>query len=118
MSNSVYADDSNVSSQYEVVNTVKLTDENFRDSATNNKEEPVIIYVERVVARLDLKINLSDGTTIEGAGDNAGKTIYKVGSYAVTGKEGEQDIYVLLHGWNVSTTKRAHRSSTTKRRDR
>ena len=102
MSNSVYIDDNKT-----LVKTVELTPSNFRN-AENPDETPVIIYVERVVARLDLTNSLSneaENVTIDGKS----KTIYKLDSYTVEGEKepnqtGKKDIYVLLNGWNVTTT--------------
>lgn len=105
MSNSVYLDESN-----NLVKTVKLEKKNYRDQTDDDKETKVVIYVERVVSRLDLKNTLENESKSVNV-DGVDKTIYKLGTFKVEGETedldqttGEKAIYVSLEGWNVTAT--------------
>lgn len=96
MSTSVYAENN------KCVNTTILNENNFATDATDfddasKGKEKVIIYVERVLARIDLKIGLkeSSGTTLEYPIYTTGKT---------TGSNSDEDVYVKFLGWNVFDT--------------
>ena len=85
MTNAVYADGS------QVVDATPLKPGDFYETADEAAENPVIIYVERVLARLDLTIDIT-GTEI---GD--GSYIYHTGEQLPQ----EKGIYVRFLGWNV-----------------
>lgn len=105
MSNSVYLEDS------DIVYTTKLKDEqgdtNFAQNPEDAAANPVIIYVERVLARFDL--GLGD-KFIEGAKKIGNDNIYLAGNIEVndstSGNNSYTDaqIYVKLLGWNVTRT--------------
>ena len=100
MSNSVYVDDE------KVVDAVALKEENFAQSLEDAEKNAVIIFVERVIARLDLSIALTpaEGVTADGGPVYSTKAD---GGYTVDGKE--TDIYVQLLGWNVTGTAKESR---------
>lgn len=101
ISNSVYVDKNK-----EIINATELTDENFCATLSEAEEHPVKIYVERVLARLDFKVDMKkmngeeDIKTLED-----GTTIYltKKEGYTV-GDETSQKIYVKFLGWNITAT--------------
>lgn len=99
MSNSVYADNG------EIVYTTPLSEGHFKNSAAEAENNPVVIYVERVLARVDMGLDqafLNGATQIDGVG-----TVFKVGEIEVndTTLGGEKaQIYAKLLGWNVTTT--------------
>ena len=104
MSNSVYATDNG-----ELVNTTTLNDNNFKPTPAEAAEEEnvVTIYIERVLARLDLGITMEPATL-----QNVTGTFYQVGTYTVNdydeekGETNQEDqaIYIKLLGWNVTST--------------
>ena len=101
MSNSVYVE--NEKTDAAVVYTTALTEDNFCPTPEDAKDNPITIYVERVLARLDFAINME----VSEVGDN----IYKItkpngDDYVVSNgtTEDEMDIYVKLLGWNITTT--------------
>lgn len=87
MSNSVYA---NGTTKMEAVDVSA----NLRSSADAAKAAPAIIYVERVVAKTSLDVDL------EPAGDTEG--VYATASEDKEYKFGDQTIYVKFLGWNVT----------------
>lgn len=100
MSNSVYVKDG------EVVDAVALKEENFAQSLEDAEKNAVIIFVERVIARLDLSIALTPAEDVTADGGPVYSTKAD-GSYIVDGKEA--DIYVQLLGWNVTGTAKESR---------
>lgn len=103
MSNSVYVDKDN-----EIVYTTALDEENFAQSPEAAAANPVIIYVERVLARLDLGLH-SD--FLEGAVEVGDRLLFKAGKIEINdsiSKDGtpvtDAEIYVELLGWNVTQT--------------
>lgn len=89
MSNAVYADGSNV------VNSVEIGSHIYTTAAAA-LADPVTVYVERVLAKVNLKIDMEPAKTVNGA------QLYKTsdnGKYTFGGKE----IYVKFFGWNVTT---------------
>lgn len=104
MSNSVYADGDPVAT----VNTVPILEENIQTSATLAKDHPLEIYVERVVAKVALNVELEE--------EKGGKKVYKAltgdeadadNKYPVVGEEGkaeDTEIYIEFLGWNVTAT--------------
>ncbi|MCH5326343.1 MAG: Mfa1 fimbrilin C-terminal domain-containing protein [Duncaniella sp.] len=105
MSNSVYLDGS------DIVYTTELKDEagntNFAQNPQDAAANPVIIYVERVLARFDLGL---DADFIKGAKKTDNGNIYLAGTIEVNDSTSEDksytdaQIYVKLLGWNVTRT--------------
>ena len=79
MSNSVYVDGAGT-----VVDATPLTIDNFQTSSTDALAHPVTVYVERVVAKVNL---------------NAGTTAFNTGV-----KVGEKEVFVKILGWNLVGT--------------
>lgn len=74
------------------------------DCYSQNPDEvstPLYIYVERVVARLDLSIEIENGIEMSGA-NNDSFYIYPLKEYTIGGTP--TNIYVKLLGWNVTAT--------------
>ena len=103
MTNSVYVDGDSV------CDTTPLTDENYRPTmAPESESKPVIVYVERILARIDLSIGIpeEDRRTLSSA-DGEEYYIYHTGSSIPEGlqKEGsDNNLYVRFLGWNVFDT--------------
>lgn len=98
MSNSVYVADEGKEGAKAVYAT-ELKDEDFCTTPEAAVAAPVSIYVERVLARVDFTVNMTN----EFVGDN----IYELTDpdehdYAVDGRS--KKIYVKLLGWNTTTT--------------
>lgn len=104
MSNSVYVDKGNV------VSTTAINEENYGKTVEEAQANQLKIYVERVLARLDFQMNLTNDvltiTPAEGKGEPY--QIYKVGSYKIynqnTTEAVETPVYVRLLGWNITGT--------------
>ena len=91
MSNSVYVKDT------KTVDVTILEEGAFADTPEN--ATPVVIYVERVLARLDFGISSEmNGTKVEDG------MIYATGSSYTSEADDTQDIYVKFLGWNVTGT--------------
>lgn len=105
MSNSVFANDNK-----EVFDAQILTDINFQTTDKAAEENPVKMYVERVLARLDFSLSMTKNTPIE----VDGQTIYKLNvpegatnaQYEINDgeKSKSEDIYVKFLGWNITGT--------------
>ena len=110
MSNSVYA--TNTIGTGTLVNYTSLTPEGdapsyFQSSIEAAQDNPVVVYVERVVARIDLSIGLKNGKQV---GDDVLYPVMK----KVTGGDDIQvsvdvdgtstPVYVKFLGWNVTST--------------
>ena len=91
MSNSVYVDNNK-----SIVYATELTNDNFKNSIEEAENASVTIFVERVLARLDLSIALENSIVVDR------DTLYKVWSGNIDDKS--QDIYVKLLGWNITGT--------------
>lgn len=100
MSNSVYVKDG------KVVDAVALKDENFALSLEDAEKHAVVLFVERVIARLDLSIALTPAEDVTADGGPVYSTKAD-GNYTVDGKE--TGIYVQLLGWNVTGTAKESR---------
>lgn len=112
MSNSVYVDNN------EIVYATPLSEDNFASTPAAAAASPVIIYVERVLARLDLGFAdafFESGITPEGkdfkifkAGDIEVRTTTTTegadGETTTTSSSYDQAVYVKFLGWNVTTT--------------
>ena len=106
MSNSVFVSSNDGSGV--LVDAEPLRAENFAESPEAAALHPVTVFVERVVARLDLVVALEGGINSENgviypANNKNGK------GYPVINDDGssvtaEQEIYVELLGWNVTGT--------------
>lgn len=108
MSNSVYVDSNNDIINFTAIGEnnygALLPDDNDGDddtqgggSASTNGPDPVTIYVERVLARLDFGIAESMVANDKG--------LYEAGSYVVGADATEETkIYVKFVGWNVTGT--------------
>ena len=109
MSNSVYAKEITGENgpEMKAIYTTALTDANFATSVEAAQQSPVIIYVERVLARLDLGL---DPEFVKGAKPVNDDLIYKAGNIQVndstssTASYTDAEIYVKLLGWNVTRT--------------
>lgn len=109
MSNSVYVNSDNDIINYTAISEnnygTVLPDDNDREdntqddgTTTSNAPDPVTIYVERVLARLDF------GLSLETMKPND-KGLYEAGSYVVGADATEPTtIYVKFSGWNVTGT--------------
>lgn len=100
MSNSVYLEGAEPHYATEVSS-------HYASSESEAMTNPVKIYVERVLARVDLKIGMTAATV-------GGKTAYLTSSdeYDVTGESGEQteeEIYVEFLNWGLTGTSNVSR---------
>lgn len=94
MSNSVYAVDG------DPVYSTALKEENFATTLEAAQDHKVKIYVERVVARLDLTVSLEKNATLS----NDDGPVYSVSKdYTIDG-ETNQEVFVQFLGWNVTST--------------
>lgn len=109
MSNSVYATNNTEGTNTEFIATSLTKQEGtyFKASIEAALSDPVTIYVERVVARLDLSINLDNGI------EKNGEMLYPLTVVdPATGEESIQvtidgvkkSIYIKFLGWNVTST--------------
>lgn len=103
MSNSVYVSGLGTSDAA-IEDAVSLEDK-YKDSIEAAQADPVVIYVERVLARLDLSINMTPFKTF----DDGPAFECNEGGYKVDDKEQNTNIYVKFLGWNVTTTTSASR---------
>lgn len=97
MSNSVYVNTG------KVVDATIITEDNFGANEAEAEADPITIYVERVLSRLDFVLSLENKSLVL----SDGTTIYELGDYSVYNgtntSEGETEkIYVKLLGWNVT----------------
>lgn len=110
MSNSVYVENS------KPVYTTTLKTENFQTTPAGAAQNPVTIYIERVLARVDFGIALTEVKL-----DGVDGVFYSVGNFTLNdgtgdtgvddnnGDDGDQQeegeaIYVKFLGWNVTST--------------
>lgn len=94
MSNSVYAENGARVCASSVSGHVEAN----RDDATNN---PVDIYVERVVAKATTTVNTDEGWKKITSGDDEGKYKIKVGKINIDA-EHEKDVYAVVQGWGLA----------------
>ena len=98
MSNSVYA--TGVGTSNAAKNeTVAITVDDFYTSPGAAEANPINIYVERVVSKVTLEMDLNNETST-GSG---GETLYNTGTVIKLGSE-DIPVYVKLLGWNVTST--------------
>lgn len=103
MSNSVYVDESG-----DIVNATIITEDNFGATQEQAQADPVVIYVERVLARLDFVLNL-DSNINPPTELSDGSVIYYLGQYKVYNGTNDavqevENIYLKLLGWNITGT--------------
>lgn len=116
MSNSVYVYiDETDETKKDVVYATELTDDNFKYTIEDAEANKVVIYVERVLARLDLYTNITN-TLGEETKNIPGTTttLYPVWKEKITNvttadgiitkQETEQVLYIKLLGWNITAT--------------
>lgn len=104
ITNSVYVND-----QGKEISATPLEEENFAQTEEEAKTAmKVEIYVERVLARLDFNLNLTNTTVTVG-----GKILYKVGDTLVNTDNSvsaeNEEVFVELLGWNITQTPSASR---------
>ena len=111
MSNSVYVENEG-KTEAAVVYTTALTEDNFCPTPEEAKANPITIYVERVLARLDFSIDMTESKI----GENKDIVAYRIkkpakqpetdSDYVVSDgtTEAAMEIYVKLLGWNITTT--------------
>ena len=98
ISNSVYADNGST------VDATIIDSDCYGTTADEAEQNPVIIYVERVLARLDLSINIEGGVEL-----SEGEYIYPASDKAYNIGGQEQEVFVKFLGWNVTSTPDASR---------
>lgn len=99
MSNSVYAENGARVCASSVSGHVEAN----RDDATNN---PVDIYVERVVAKATTNVNATNGMWKQiSDGADAGKYRIKVGEIFIDA-ENKKDVYAVVQGWGLADENR------------
>lgn len=99
MSNSVYVAGEGEGSK--AVYATELKEGDFYATPEAAVAAPVYIYVERVLARVDFTVNMTN----EFVGDNIYELTDPDGhDYAVDGRNNDEKIYVKLLGWNTTTT--------------
>lgn len=94
MSNSVYAENG----ARVCASSVSGHVEENREEATNN---PVDIYVERVVAKATTNVNTDNGWEQIASGADNGKYKIKVGKINIDA-EHEKDVYAVVQGWGLA----------------
>lgn len=110
MTNSVYMD-----KESNVVCTSAITDKNYKDTEAEAAQSPVVIYVERILARIDLKIDLkkSSNTAFEPrtkqitpAGGDSYHIYYTGVDFPAGVRPAGEDngVYVHFFGWNMFDT--------------
>ena len=107
MSNSVYVD--GIEGAKKIIDAVTLTKNNFAATLEDaqKQENQVIIYVERVLARLDLTIALGDAPITTEDGLPAWPVYDDEKGITVDGEATK--IYVSFLGWNITATPSASR---------
>lgn len=98
MSNSIYAENG----ARVCASSVSGHVEENRDDATNN---PVDIYVERVVAKATTTVNTDNGWEKITSGADDGKYKIKVGKINIDA-EHEKDVYAVVQGWGLADENR------------
>lgn len=107
ITNSVYAEDG------KAVYATEIKESCYQHTVEEADQNKLSIYVERVLARLDLAVTIpefdqSDNNNGTGTSANYKKIgedfIYKVGNYQEVGESNSKDIYVKFLGWNITST--------------
>lgn len=106
MTNSVYYE--STGENKEIIYTTKIKESDYKDDAEEAAKNPVIVYVERVLARIDLKIDIDNTQNRKEGKDEKGTFYYyytgKTIEDGTTGYTDGEDIYVRFLGWNVFDT--------------
>lgn len=96
-----------------IVDTTPIKETDYYSPTANTDAHPVVtIYVERILARIDFKINIKNTNPIEITSTDGKYYIYPTGKNipeSLIGQDSEQiekdrDIYVRFLGWNVFNT--------------
>lgn len=113
MTNSVYQDRDNSGNDY-IVYTTDCSKGFYQENNKPEDYKPVTIYVERVLARIDLSINMKDYKKIEDPNDpekvyyiyptKENYTIGDIKTGTPSDPELEKQLYVRFLGWNVFDT--------------
>lgn len=98
MTNSVYVDNE------KIINSTALKESDYYSDKGVASHPVVVVYVERVLARIDLEIDIknSDPKEIK-TGEGTPYYIYFTGVNSSTA-ETDRDVYVRFLGWNVYNT--------------
>lgn len=113
ITNSVYADTDTDTDKKQAIYATAIKDDCYQPTVEEADKNKLNIYVERVLARLDLAITIpeKDQTGNNGATTSSANYIkigedyiYKVGSYQKVGENQSEDIYVKFLGWNITST--------------
>lgn len=99
MTNSVYVDNE------KIINSTALKENDYYSDKDATSHPVVVVYVERVLARIDLGINIEPNSATVTSPDKtpSGDDIYFTGeSYTQDG--GKKNVYVRFLGWNVYNT--------------
>lgn len=116
MANSIYIDAND-----EIVITQPIAEDNFGATIPQAKENPITVYVERTVARLDMNMDITYDTPEGGTAPQiielpSGVKLYPTqktittedriyeGEAAPEGQLDDEDIYVKFLGWAVTST--------------
>lgn len=84
-----------------IISATPITENHLKPSQDDPTLQTLIIYVERVLARIDLQLNLTNNAiTVTPTDGSSSYTIYQVSEQQVNGDE--TDIYMRLLGWNVA----------------
>lgn len=105
MSNSVYV--SGLGTSDPAIEDAVSLENKYKESIEAAQADPVVIYVERVLARLDLSIEMTPFKTFDDGKHPAFEC--NDDGYKVDDKEQNTKIYVKFLGWNVTTTTSASR---------
>lgn len=96
ITNSVYVDENK-----NIISATPISEDNLKPTPDDPDLKKLVIYVERVLARIDLQLNLTNQTmTVTPSDGGSPYTIYRVSEQKINGDE--QDIYIRLLGWNVA----------------
>lgn len=102
ITNSVY-----VAKDGGIAYATEIEEDNFGMSEDDYEMETLEIYVERVLSRLDLYLQLGNESTVVTPEQGEAYTIYKVSQPTVDGVQ--EEIYANLLGWNITQTPDASR---------
>lgn len=103
MTNSVYVDENKST----IVDAVALSEDNYQTTADLAQKHPVIVYAERILARIDLTIDINaenNPILIEPDGSDPYYIYYTGQSVPEEGQDSNEDVYVRFLGWNVFST--------------
>lgn len=92
-----------------IVNPTLIGDDIYQPTEELAQEHKLIIYVERVLARLDLYLNIQEkeDTDPDAVAETVEDGLIKIGSYKVN--DADKGIYLKLSGWNIVNTPKTSR---------